>query len=510
MRRWFFLWSVVILLAGVTLGPVLAKDILPRFEPAECPFELSGEDLRALRVQCGYVVVPENRADPYGSTIRLAVAVYHSSARDPQPDPLIYLDGGPGVSTLVNAEWGLVYTLVLPHLEQRDVILFDQRGVGFSEPNLECPELDTLYLELAGRVYDPTIDTPLLLDTATACHNRLSAAGIDLTAYNTTENAADVNDIRLALGYEQLNLYGVSYGTLLAQYTMRQYPDAVRSVVLDSVVPVDINLIEEHPANTYRVFKLLFSACAADHACSRAYPDLETTFFDLVKDLNEAPQVFHNVRGSGGRRYEVVIDGNVLIRWLYGALYSTDAIPMLPGLIYELRNGGRDVLEHLAVGTVSGGSSGFSYGMYLSVLCEDVAPANNPEMLAQAIERLDHPEMRQYYTSISPLTIPGLLTGCERWGTAAAAPEAAAPVASDIPTLVLTGEYDPITPPHWGQRVARRLTTSYVYLFPGYGHGVTGDGYCALGMMQNFLANPAAAPDATCMQHLHGVDFWLP
>lgn len=170
----------------------------------------------------------------------------------------------------------------------------------------------------------------------------LAAEGIDLKQYNTLTNAADLEDLRLALGYEQWNLLGSSYGTRLALTAMREYPQGIRSVVLDSTRPLQINE-SQTPADAERAFQTLFRGCAADPTCNAAYPDLERVFYDLVEQLNTKPVTLPGIDPFTGRTYDVLINGDTMISTLFQAMYSTEIIPLLPRAIYDAARKGSSI-----------------------------------------------------------------------------------------------------------------------------------------------------------------------
>ncbi|MEZ4580793.1 MAG: alpha/beta fold hydrolase [Caldilineaceae bacterium] len=240
----------------------------PFFEETDCAMVA---DLAAWRdddLRCGYVVVPERRqdvTDPSAvNTIRLAVVVLPATGAAPADDPLFVAQGGPGGSTID------VFTDLLldsPLRDRRDIVLFDQRGTLYSDPNLICTEVQARRDELFMASDE---EYPALLAQVTSdCRARLTAAGIDVAAYNSLENAADVDDIRRALGYEDINFYGVSYGTLLGFHLMRMFPDHLRSVILDGVVPPQVNFITESAASEERVFAAFFPRARGRSLCRR-------------------------------------------------------------------------------------------------------------------------------------------------------------------------------------------------------------------------------------------------
>ena len=262
-------------LAGLSGTLIVLK--LVEFESAQCQFEIHP----GQTVDCGYLTVPEDRSQPDGPTIRLHVAIFRSHSDNPAPDPIVYLEGGPGGQALEAAS--LVFNRrFAPFLADRDLIMFDQRGVGYSEPALDCQELIDLTYETLAQDLSPEEILALSTEAIRSCRDRLVSEGVNLAAYNSAESAADLNDLRLALGYEEWNLYGISYGTRLALTTMRDYPQGIRSVILDSTYPLPVSINTETPANFDRALNVFFGGCATDPAGSEAYPDLETVFWELV------------------------------------------------------------------------------------------------------------------------------------------------------------------------------------------------------------------------------------
>ncbi|HEX6305128.1 MAG TPA: alpha/beta fold hydrolase, partial [Anaerolineales bacterium] len=207
--------------------------------------------------------MPENRARPEGSLIQLHVAVFRSRSEEPENDPVVHLAGGPGSSSLGVAGYILGQGMDAI-LEQRDLILFDQRGTGYSQPRLDCPEREALTPTLLEGSLSQRAEQDAIVEALRECRERLTEEGVDLSAYNSAASAADVNDLRRALGYTKINLYGVSYGTRLGLTVMRDYPQAVRSAVLDSAYPPQVNLYTSLAPNAERAFNQLFAGCTAD------------------------------------------------------------------------------------------------------------------------------------------------------------------------------------------------------------------------------------------------------
>ena len=487
--------AALILVAVATMPSLThAQAEVPRFERIACAaFPLDVE------MECGYLIVPEDRSQPDGPTIRLAVAIFKARLQDAAPDPVVYLAGGPGGSALQQAP--LLIRSMNRLLRTRDVILFDQRGAGFSEPSLDCPEMDDSYYSLLDDDLDAAARAEQRAAAARQCRARLAGQGINLAAYTSAANAADVNDLRLALGYAEWNLFGVSYGTRLALTVLRDYPDGVRSVILDSVYPPQVSLPEDITTSAARAFDALFTGCASDLVCSRNYPNLEATFYALVDRLNETPiplAVRDPLRGDG---YTLILNGDQLVQHLFELLYQTDAIPLLPRALAALDAGDTRPFAALASQNLLGPQFA-SEGMYYSVECADEGPFSTAESIAAAAVGVDARLSRVFAAQAQES-----LAICADWGAAILTDIENAAVASDVPALVLSGQYDPITPPAWARQAAESLSRSTVYEFAGLGHGVAFAHLCPMSIVVAFVNDPTVAPTAACAARLNGPDF---
>jgi pimeloyl-ACP methyl ester carboxylesterase len=460
---------------------VAAPVRLSRFEAGPCPFGTGG-----MRVDCGTLIVPQNREQPDGMMIRLAVAVVRTGGANPAPDPVVYLSGGPGSPALSDAVafaqgWS-------SFLGNRDFVVIDQRGTGFSRPFLGCPEVVEFYrgerADLIDRRERLRAEGLALL----RCHDRLASEGVDMAQYHSAANAADLEDLRQALGYAQWNLFGISYGTRLALTAMRDYPAGIRSVILDSTYPLQAGLYSELPANIDRSFRTLFDHCAADPGCNSAYPDLENVFYALVDRLNAEPITVR------GRR----IDGAALTEVLFRSLYRTGEIPGLPAMIYAAHGGDYNELGRLAVARLGGGGGpAFSQGVYFAVQCAEEMPFAPLEEVQAAAAA--YPRLEPFLLGMMEFS-PEVYAVCEAYGSAPPSPAENEPVVSAIPALLLAGEYDPITPAHWAHQAAETLSTSYVYAFSRTGHAVIARGACPSSLVRAFLNNPAVPPDSSCVR----------
>ena len=480
----------------------VAAQTPPYYEPADCMYEpiIPGTDYSP--VECGYVVVPEQRftatgepapAAAEGDTIRLAVVILRSLNEQPAADPLVVAQGGPGGSTIDT------YVDLLgnhPIRDNRDIVLFDQRGTLYSEPNLLCTESYDALPDLLTADEETYLE--LAEGLAAACRARLEADGINLSAYNSLENAADVEDVRAALGYDTINFYGVSYGTLLGLHLMRDYPDHLRSVILDGVVPTQDNFITQAPASADRVYTLLFDSCAESAECSMLYPDLEERYFALIERLNENPATVTITDPETGNRYRVALAGDDVADFVFQLFYVSGSAGILPKVIDDIDRGDYAYLGAMLSAFVFDRT--MSEGMYNSVICAEetdfsVDPTVEESIRPALAESLD--EEMQEYVDI-----------CTTWNVPQLDPRVNEPVSSELPTLLLSGEYDPITPPAFAATAAETLPNSVNLVLPGAGHGVAfAVDECMDEIVMDFLADPQSRPDTSCLATRPAVEY---
>ena len=455
----------------------------------ECGFDIPDD----AEIECVTVEVPEDRDDPTEGTIELAVAVLSSTADDPAPTPTIYLEGGPGGHALATLPF--VYEdRYAPLLEQSDVIVFDQRGVGESAPALECPEADDAFDQLAEQP-DLGIDDQkqVVLDGYRACRDRLAEAGVAFDSYNSVASAADIDDIRAALGYEQLDLFGISYGTRLALTTMREHPEIVRSAVLDSTLPPEVDATAETQLSLVGSYERFIAACDADSACTERFPDLDQRVRDLAAALDDEPVRAEATDLLTGDTKDVLVDGDVLVGTIIGALYDPTAFGDLPELVADLEDGNTDAIDtFLSIEATN--EAFFSVGMFLTVACHEEVAFATPDSVA-ASSPTD--PFWNDYLAVSENVGTFAFEVCDLWNAGSAPAVEDEPVTGDIPTLFLAGDFDPVTPPQWAESAAELLDDAQVVRFPALAHGVTSEP-CGMGLAAAFIADPSAPLDISC------------
>ncbi len=467
---------------------------VPRFEDTECWVEQTPAlDLPGIR--CGYLVVPERREAPDERLLRLAVAILPSRSAEPLPDPVLYLHGGPGGFAIGSP----VSWIASPLRDDRELILLDQRGVGFSEPKL-CPDLSVQDFRVMAGDHAPGDEIPERIAVAEACRDELLADGFDLSAWNSTTSGLDVEDLRQVLGIEEWNLLGVSYGTRLALGIMRATNgEGLRSVILDSAYPPWAPAWDSKTPDFARALNEFFKACEADQACDKAYPDLRGRFREALARLVDEPATSRIPPNAALPDGVLVNNAQDLAITLHQLLYDSRTYGALPLLIDEFVARNESVASHVAE-VMSLRGTALSRGVNLIVECYERAPFQRRVRQARYDET--DPLIAEVHTYFD-----ADYDVCAAWSDKRARDREARPVRVDVPTLVMGGRFDPITPPEWGERVSRTLPDARFLEFP-VGHGAYRSHACARQVAGDFVDDPAAILDARCIDRMPPPDYW--
>jgi pimeloyl-ACP methyl ester carboxylesterase len=421
-------------------------------------------------VTCYTVSVPADHSEPDGDTMELFVVVLDNPGGD-EIGPVAYLVGGPGGAAHTEVNW----MRRLPF----DVVLVDQRGTGLSEPFLGCPEWDAVVPLLPSTGYAE--GSALLTGALVDCGSRLASGGVDVTLFDTESNARDFEIVREALGYDEWNLWGGSYGSRLGLEILRLNPETARAAVFDSVSAPQADLVAEWPDHLRHAVDLMTASCASAPDCRDAYGDIGAVLTTLVEQLDAQPVDLD----VGERR--VRMDGAALVDAVRNALFDTEVIPRLPFMLKKAADGDLVPLAEIrsSVGTPS---PTFSPGMHWSVHCRDYFSATDQDALNAALA--DEPEGFDQWFSYTWFT-----ETCAQWGAGTSPSSTREPVITDVPTLLMAGQFDPGTPPKWAQLVAEGLANSTYIEFARFGHGL---GLCGETAAVNFLLDPTQSPDIPC------------
>jgi pimeloyl-ACP methyl ester carboxylesterase len=483
-----------VIVAALQPGPLMiAQEATPAgdasFQPAACMVVLPAGFTEGENASCGYLTVPLKHAEPTGPTINLAVVRLKSTSSNPAAEPLVVLNGGPGEEM---ETWPLPlfgptgYFSLSAFLKYQDVIIFDQRGAGASQPSLTCP------------VSRDATPEPQTAEGVIQCMEDWQASGVDLTAFRTDESAADVESLRAAIGAGQIDLLGASYGTRLALEVMRLYPQGIHRVVLSSPLPPQVDPFAGQLIGFDGALTAMFADCEATPECHAAFPDLNADLQTAFDRLNTNPVTVNYSSESGV--VPGLFDGPSFVMLLYVLTYGGFS-SNLPAFIHEVADGSDSDLQAWIDGTrtINGG---ISIADFYAVTCQDEAPFTDRATASAAAEAAGVRPMFLNKKVQNSLWI-GILGICDAIGLPAAPPAENEPVHSDIPTLIMTGEYDPITPPSYGELLGEDLSNAIVVEVPGQSHPqLSSGGPCTVGIATSFLADANTAINAGCLSTL--------
>ena len=454
---------------------VMESQQIPRFESdTSSSFPIAVPD--NYESTTGYLVVFEDRNDPGSSVIRLPVAIVHARSKQSNTAPVLYLTGGPGSSALNAAAYPGAY----PFTENHDFIVLEQRGTRFAEPALNCPEfVDARQQSML--LPDRESKITLQVEAAASCRNRLEEEGINPNAYHSAASAADVEDLRRVLAINQWILYGISYGSRLALTIMRDYPESIYASILVSVLPPQVNYDDESVINYKASLERVFRDCLRIPTCKSAFPNLKERFYAVLDEVDKRPLEI-TIQNDTDKK-NLSLDGGRLASLI--DLSSSYGIARAPNSIDRIARRDTSFLIEAVSNTMQ--PSNFAWGMRFSVWCSDELPYTERATGIRLDAGLHGMESAVFYPEV-----------CEAWGARPSGRIEAEPVFSDAPTLLISGEYDPDTPPMWAEVAAHTLTNSLHIVFRGAGHVPThnwsGDG-CAMKLAGSFAENPMQFKD---------------
>ena len=446
-------------------------------------------------IYCGYFrSAPEPAVTPQSFVLPVVyIPQFFWMRRGP---PVQYIAGGPGGSAWLEPE---EIDFWLDWVKQTgwraDLVIYDQRGVGRSQPSLACPELHRVRRELLPLPL-PTEEAYRRAREATrACHTRLREEGHRLTRFTTMHNATDARDLMLAMGLEQWDLYAVSYGTRVALELMRSAPQRIRAAVLDSPYPPEVNAELSDAWLLERALELFGRICQLVNECDESPQQLRSQLAAAFERA-ERELIRLSVRDpASGRDIAVVYDHEDLAWLLFEALYQWDAIPRLPAAVKALADGQLNAhMRSLIQDSVDVLlDESISDPVATSVDCHDNGPVDLRE-----VER----ELARYPRAGPIKRFDWQYNPCRYWESGEAPESFRQPVKATVPTLLLAGEFDPVTPVEWAEQAARHLGNASLFVFPAVGHGVLDSHVCAGHLARNFFADPANPRVPACVARL--------
>ncbi|MGY0341802.1 alpha/beta hydrolase [Xylella fastidiosa] len=470
--------------SAATLQPVVRSYGRLRFEPCT----LSARGAGHIRVLCAQLPVLENPALPEGRRITLKIAwLERDSGSHPASDPVFFIAGGPGQSAT-----GVV-AAVAPSLNEvrkkRDIFFVDQRGTGGSHP-LTCVDAQGRALQLEA---ENTTTPEQYIAFVQRCAASLQGRA-DPRYYTTTEAVTDLDMVRTALSVDKINLIGVSYGTRVAQHYARRYRAHVRTLTMDGVVPNDLVIGSEFATTFENAIALQDAQCRKDPSCAKRFPiDSRQQLRTLMERLRQGSEVEYQDPASGEmRRRRITAD--TVVSLAFGLSYAPELIALLPLILNEAASGHYAPLMSLSQLVGLGMDDQMNHALQWAVICTEDADRYVASANAGAGGALFGSEVAQMF-----------FTPCKVWPTGIRPPDFMMPLVSDLPALLLSGERDPVTPPHYAQKLLKGLRYGRHIVAPGQGHGTIRVG-CVSKLLGQFIDRAdATSLDTTCVQHLVNV-----
>jgi pimeloyl-ACP methyl ester carboxylesterase len=440
-------------------------------------------------ITCGHVAVPLRHDDPDGATIDLAVITIAGSATRDHDRPLLVLGGGPGE---VMVETFLGEPLLRDAFDVGpDLIVMDQRGVGASVPALECPEV----FDEPDNGLTPEQEVDTYIANLGDCRERLADEGIDLGAFHHLANAADVDVVRRALGHDEIDLRGTSYGTQVALLATQMQPHTIGGVILSSPVDPTRNWVELAPAGVQRALDEVVAACDQDEGCAQSFGDLDERIQTTVERLAEDPeQVTVELP-----ELDPVTLSYTPAKFLGGLsllFYVPDGAGALPALAAAAAAGELEPLAELTVALEQQLVGGLSVGMQYSMLCTGEGALVTEDSLRAATEG---GLVEEHWLPNNVIAGDHMVEACDGWDVEPAYDPEQVVIDHEVPTLIVTGELDHVTPPALGRSVDERLANSTLIEVPATGHApLEVLGTCGRQIAAEFLRDPTSPPDAAC------------
>jgi pimeloyl-ACP methyl ester carboxylesterase len=436
-------------------------------------------------VFCGSHTVFEDRVAASGRTIDIKFAVVPSITEAKELDPLVFLAGGPGQGGIAMAPF--VKIAFSEVNENRDIILIDQRGMGDSN-SLACdePESNIFTMTEAEKA-------EFAKGFLKKCLTKLDA---DVTLYNQDIANQDIHEVLSSLGYDKVNLYGVSWGTRSALLYANQFPEQVRTIIMDGNAPLANRVPLFSARDSQRALGALFKDCRKDQACNKTFPSLEQDFKDVLASFSQPGKRTTVIDATTGKSEDILLSLESFTNSILGILYVPEFSRLIPLVIDQAKENKYHTLLGISAAF---GDAGISIGAQLSILCsEDLSRISDSE-----IERANSEGF------IGNSFINTFKTSCSVWPKSPLPAIYNQPLVSEIPTLILSGEIDPITPPHWGEKMTEHMTNSKHLIAANTGHNVAPKG-CAADLMAQFINQGNLDDiDGSCLDDLKRPTFFI-
>ncbi len=446
----------------------------------------AGPGAPSMAARCGRMLRPLDPAGVVPGEIELRVAVVPALNLTPEPDPLVPIAGGPGQGSV---QFYTAYSWAFEDVRRnRDILLIDQRGTGESA-TMDCEFDDDI---IAGEY-----SVEVTVEYTERCLEQLPH---DPRFFTTSVAVTDMEAVRAALGYPALNLYGVSYGTRVAQHFARRYPGSTRTVIIDGVVPPQLSLGPEIATESQKAVDNILARCAEDDACNERFPGVAADFKQVVAELRATPATINVPHPSTGRPEELVFGEGELAGSIRMLAYHPNSIALVPLLVHEAGKGNYAPLATQFMMTMVAMADAMSLGMHNAVMCTEDVPFYDKSLI-------DYDGLAASY--MGTFQLDALEAICSVWPAGPIDDDFKEPLATDLPVLLLSGDADPITPPRYAELAAMGLNNAEHLVGTHQGHGQISVG-CTPQLVADFIdtADPTAL-DATCMERSFVMPFFL-
>ncbi len=434
----------------------------------------------------GILEVPENREKPNSRTLQLVYKVLKAKDTNTRKAPIVILQGGPGGATLIMEAFWKNH----PLRNDRDIVLMDQRGTGASEAN--CTEFGDASFAILRQNLDREGEIKALDTIMSDCKRTMENNGVDLAGYTSKENAADFEDLRKALKYKKWNLFGGSYGSRLGLTIIRDFPKSVRSSVLTGILAPETNLINGSIQNFENSFISVLKRCEKNEGCNTRYPNLKKRLLKVLMKLQTDPLHFD---------YEdkpLVLNSQDALLLLYVSLYDRHSIGNIPSLIEALENGEIEPLRNALKG-IEYLYNLINWPMNYSVTAYEELPFYNEADMVKAL--------KQFEIGFEPASVISGIKSLSDWHSYRATDFENQAVTSEIPTLMVSGGLDHVTPPSNAKEALKHLKNGYEMLFLDEAHNLLNP--CFFQIAEDFMNDPLHKPDLSCSSELNPIEWNL-
>jgi pimeloyl-ACP methyl ester carboxylesterase len=466
--------TILILFALFFLNASYAQNgtYTPKIESCACAFKADS----SLKTSCAYLIVPENRSNPNGKTIKLPFIYVESNNPNKHKDPVLYTAGGPGASSL----GGVRFIHQRAFIKDRDYIAFEQRGTGFALPSLSCDSMD----EAVKRAYRQNLPLEsVVLQQVKKCRKALIAKGVDLDAYNTIENAADIEDLRRALNIDSINLVGISYSGGLMMTVMRNFPQHIRSVVLDSALPGFVNYEEDALFSINESLNRIFNNCDRDSTDKMLYGDLKHRFQEYFTSIGDKEFTLQYFEKGTKDSISIKYRRSELLDFLVDKLSNNGALKNVPYIINQLIAGNDKTYMTWYFDSIFNAGVSNTLGMRFSMYCSEQINYADQKLVDKQNEIFPYLAGYRFNNVDHPI--------CDCWDVKSVSNIAKTPVYSNIPVLLSSGDTDPYCRPFYNDLIHHYMPNSQRLLFTDKTHGPLLNTRVGDELLAIFLSNPA-------------------